>query len=294
MSTNPQTAAHLRERAETASAGFPALLAAADQLAASVALGEHGRRRSGLGDEFWQYRAAMPGDNRRRIDWRRSARSDAHFVQEKEWQSAQTVCFWVDDAMSMSFSGDRNRVTKAHRARVIALAAAGLLVRAGERITMPALPGPAKTGQAQLMRMAQSLLDEADDDFGSPAQHHFPRGSRAVYISDFLGDWQRIETALIQAADHGVRGALIQVLDPVEEAFPFDGRTIFESMSGALRHETMKASGLRDRYLRRLADRKADLAALARRAGWQYTTHHTDGAASSALLWLYTSLAARH
>jgi len=87
-----------------------------------------------------------------------------------------------------------------------------------------------------------------------------------------------------------VRGALVQVLDPAEEEFPFDGRTIFESMGGGLRHETLKAGELRGRYLARLADRKARLAELCRAAGWHFHTHHTGGSAQAALLWLYSAL----
>jgi len=108
-----------------------------------------------------------------------------------------------------------------------------------------------------------------------------------------MGDLTGIETAMAKAADRDVRGALVQILDPSEEAFPFDGRTIFESMSGTMRHETLKARDLRDRYLDRLAQRKDHLASLARAAGWQYNTHHTDTTAASALLWIYTALERR-
>ncbi len=68
---------------------------------------------------------------------------------------------------------------------------------------------------------------------------------RAVFLSDFLGDLAAVEAALAQASDRGVRGVLVQVLDPAEEEFPFDGRTIFESMGGTLRHETQRAGDLR-------------------------------------------------
>ena len=67
----------LRRNAEELAAPLPPLLAAAEHLAMTVLLGEHGRRRSGIGDEFWQYRPVRPGDEARMIDWRRSARSDA-------------------------------------------------------------------------------------------------------------------------------------------------------------------------------------------------------------------------
>ena len=100
----------------------------------------------------------------------------------------------------------------------------------------------------------------------------------AVFLSDFLGDLAGIEAGLARAADRGVKGVLIQVLDPAEEEFPFDGRTIFESMGGTMRHETQRAGDLRTRYLARLAERKDRLAQLARAVGWHFTTHHTGAA----------------
>ena len=117
--------------------------------------------------------------------------------------------------------------------------------------------------------------------------------ARAVFISDFMGDMSGVELALTKAADRGVRGVLFHVLDPSEEAFPFTGRTIFESVGGTLSHETLKANDLRDRYLERLAARKAELQRLCAVTGWQYGLHHTDASAQSALLWLYSALDAR-
>ena len=124
----------LRARAEELAAALPPLLAEAEHLASTVMMGEHGRRRAGMGDEFWQYRPATPGDPARRIDWRRSARSDAHFVREKEWQAAQSVLLWVDHSKSMLFTGSKNRPDKSERARLLALALAVLLNRGGERV----------------------------------------------------------------------------------------------------------------------------------------------------------------
>jgi len=281
----------LRREAEAIGAPFPALLADARQLAATVVLGEHGRRQAGMGDEFWQYRPAQPTDSRRRIDWRRSARADSHFVRQTEWQAAQSVLLWVDEGLSMQFTGDDKRPLKGTRARLLGLAVSILLIRAGERVGLAKLADRPQTGETQLIRLALSLTTlEGTQDHSAPRARTMPPGSRAVFISDFLGDTAPIERALTQASDRGVTGALLQVLDPVEEAFPFDGRTIFESMSGAVSHETLKAANLKDRYLERLANRKAALSDLARRTGWQYSCHHTDETAQSALLWLYAAL----
>ena len=285
----------LRRRAEELSAPLPALLVAAEHLAATVQLGEHGRRRAGIGDEFWQYRPAHAGDEARMIDWRRSGRADQHFVREREWQAAQSVQFWVDGSRSMDFTGAEGRPPKADRARLLALALAVLMIRAGERVGLTDPVAPPRAGEVQLRRLASVFVGAGagGEDYGDPGTLAFLPMARGVMISDFLGDLAAVERALAEAADHGVTGALLQVLDPVEEAFPFDGRTIFESMAGLLRHETRKAGDLRARYLDRLAERKDRLAVLARAAGWQHAIHHSDQPASGALLWLWHALATR-
>lgn len=280
----------LRARAETLGQALPPLLAEAEHLAATVILGDHGRRRAGMGDEFWQYRPAHAGDSARMIDWRRSGRSDAAFVREREWQAAQTVTLWVDDAKSMAFTGDKERLTKADRARLLAMAVAVLLVRGGERVGLSGQSAPPRGGRAQLVRLAEALGAEGSAEYGRPDPTGMAAHGRAVFLSDFLGDLAGVEEALSRATDRGVTGALVQVLDPSEEEFPFHGRTIFESMGGGMRHETLRADDLRQKYLDRLAERKARLATLAQASGWHYLCHHTGERAQGALLWLFRAL----
>ena len=266
---------------------------AAERLAATILLGEHGRKRAGPGDAFWQFRAAQPGDARRAIDWRQSARGDGHFVRETEWQAAQSLMLWVDDAASMAFASGA-RPSKLRRAQTLALALGVLAVKAGERTGLATLPEPPRAGRAQLIRMADALMDGGDGaDYGAPRPRVMPLGSRAVFLSDFLGPVEPVADALTAAADRGVQGVLCQILDPEEEAFPYDGRTVFESMSGAIRFETLKAGQLRADYLERLAARRAALRDLCRRTGWRYQLHHTDNSAEAALLSLYTALERR-
>ena len=281
------TAATLRASAQVLGQSLPALLAEAEILAQNVMLGEHGRRRAGMGDEFWQYRPAHQGDEARAIDWRRSARADTTFVREREWQAAQSVTLWADPSRSMGFSGDKSRAPKADRARLLALALAILLLKGGERVGLSGQsPRP---GRAQVVTLANGLTDSAED-YGSPDITGLASHGRAVFLSDFLGPLDDLESALASASDRGVRGILCQILDPSEEDFPFAGRTVFESMGGGLTHETQSAAALRDRYLARLAERKARLADLARAVGWHYACHHTGTPAQSALLWAYQAL----
>lgn len=280
----------LRERSESEAGRLPPLLARAEHLAGTVLLGDHGRRRAGLGDDFWQYRPAQIGDSRRMIDHRRSARGDQQFVREREWQIAQSVMLWVDQGASMRFASDKGLPTKADRARLLALAIAILLVRGGERVGLTGTALPPRRGNTQIIQLATALGVDDPTDYAPPEHRAMLPHARALFVSDFLGDMAEVKLALTKAADRGVRGVLMQVLDPSEELFPFQGRTIFESIGGTLHHETLKASELRSRYLDRLAARKDELQQLCHATGWRLGLHHSNDSAQSALLWLYRAL----
>lgn len=287
MSTTPLA---LRAKAEDEAARLPALLARAEHLAGAVLLGEHGRRRAGMGDDFWQYRPAQQGDSKRLIDHRRSAMGDVQYVREREWQIAQSVMLWVDQAASMRFASEKDLPDKADRARLLGLALSILLVRGGERVGLTGTRLPPRRGNMQIVRLAEMFSEDADEDYAPPEHRAMIPHARAVFISDFLGPIEEVKLALTKAADRGVRGVLLHVLDPAEEAFPFRGRTVFESVGGTLRHETLKANDLKDRYLERLVQRKAELQDLCHVAGWQYGVHHTNTAAQAGLLWLWRAL----
>jgi uncharacterized protein (DUF58 family) len=283
----------LRRDAERVAGALPPLLAEAEMLAATVSMGVHGRRRAGSGEDFWQYRQAMPGDAMSQIDWRRSGRSDALYIRQMEWEAAQTVSLWVDPGRSMDYRGPGAARTKRDRAALIALALSVLLVKSGERVSLMGTgASPARSGRAQLGRIAMELAaqPEGRPDYGAPPPERMARGGRAVFLSDFLADPEAMTPALDRAADQGVKGCFVQILDETEEVFPFDGRVIFQSMSGAIDFETHRARALRAAYLERLAERRAALDALARRLGWRVLHHRTAESPRPALLWLYLAL----
>ncbi|HRO13035.1 DUF58 domain-containing protein [Amaricoccus sp.] len=297
----PQGPVGLRRDAEKVAGALPPLLAQAEMLAATVAMGFHGRRRAGQGENFWQYRQAVPGDPRSAVDWRRSGKSDQQFIREMEWEAAQTVSIWVDDAQSMDYRGaEHSRArSKNERAALLALALAVLLVKAGERVALMGTDaGQPRAGRTQLNRMALALGTEWGDgaarpDYGLPPGDRMARGGRAVFFSDFLGDIDAMTPVLAHAADQGVRGCFVQVLDESEEEFPFDGRMIFESMGRSTEFETQRARALREAYRGRLEERRERIRALARHLGWRWYFHHTSEPPRPALLWLYMAVGER-
>ncbi|MEM0988160.1 MAG: DUF58 domain-containing protein [Pseudomonadota bacterium] len=278
-STDVAGAGLLRRDSEKVSGSLPPLLVEAQQIVNSLAFGVHGRRRSGVGETFWQYRQAEPGDSLSDIDWRRSAGTDQLYVRETEWEAAESVVLWCDQAQSMAYKSSSMEWTKADRARLLTMASAVLLNRGGERFGL--FDSDARNprgGETQLLRIATLLGQSRDDlpDFGAPPGDPMPKAGKAVFFSDFMGPRDAVFPALLNAAGQGTGGVFVMILDPVEEDFPFRGRTRFQSIGRTISHETDQAASLRAAYLERLEERRADLANVAARAGWQLLLHRTD------------------
>ena len=82
---------HASEGARALAAVMPRLVLESRRIAATVIHGLHGRRRAGSGENFWQFRRYVPGEEARRVDWRRSARGDELYVREQEWEALPSI-----------------------------------------------------------------------------------------------------------------------------------------------------------------------------------------------------------
>jgi uncharacterized protein (DUF58 family) len=261
----------------------------AERVASTVMHGIHGRRRSGTGDAFWQFRPYLPGDAAARVDWRQSAKADRLFVRETEWEAAQTVVLWRDLTPSMDWCSARGLETKRHRAELLLLALASLLLRGGERVRL--LPGPARAfmGRAALPALAQALARPAEPD--SPeGDMTLARHARLVLFGDFLQPLPEVQAALASFAARPVRGQMVQVLDPAEESLPYQGRVVFEGLEGEAPVVIPRVETVRGLYAERLAAHRAALATYAKTAGWGFLTHRTDQPPQMALLALWQAL----
>jgi len=294
MSATPVTETfELRRRAETLASALPPMLVAAERIANAVIHGLHGRRRSGPGEDFWQYRSYSFGDSVQSIDWRKSSRSDRVLVRENEWAASHTVWLWASQTPGMDFHSHLAATTKRDRAVLLALALAILATKAGERVGAIGSPHrPGHTG-ATLNRMAEWYAAEAGSGPPLPPGMPLPRYSAAVLIGDFLEPLDDIASRLTALAANDVAGHVVQVLDPAEETLPYQGRTEFLEFAGAGRLMAGRAESLRDRYQARLKVQREGLRDLARRLGWSFTAHSTGRPAQQVLLALYCLLVAR-
>jgi uncharacterized protein (DUF58 family) len=283
----------LRHRAEAASLALPPLLIAAERVAAAVVQGTHGRRRTGQGETFWQFRRYEPSDPIGRIDWRETAKTQHVYVRETEWEAAQSVYLWRDGSPSMDYASETNLPTKRARADLLTLALAALLVRGGERVTMMGSGLAPTYGRAMLDRLAL-LLERAGGGADLPAYEKLPRYGQVVWFGDLLAPLDATAALVLRYADAGLKGHLLQILDPAEESLPFAGRVRFEGLEqdeGPL--IISRVESIRAAYAERLQRHRDGLAALARGVGWTFATHRTDHPPQHALLGLYRTLTER-
>lgn len=284
----------LRPAAEALAASLPPLLVEAERVAATVAQGVHGRRRVGMGDAFWQYRRYRPGDPVNRIDWRPSAKTPHLFVREREWEAAESVWIWRDQSASMAYRSNPAGPDKAHRANLLALALAALLVRGGERVALLGGPAPPATGRAGLTRLAEHLeraAPEADRTRDLPPVTPIAKTGQIVLIGDFLAETEAVIGMIGSFAAQGPRGHLLQILDPAEEDMPFEGRAELIDPENGRRLVLGRAESLRAAYRDRLAAHRDAIGAVARARGWTFARHRLDHPPQGALLALYGALA---
>jgi uncharacterized protein (DUF58 family) len=267
---------------------MPTLLIEAQRVAHTAAHGTHGRRRAGPGETFWQFRHYDQNDSLAGIDWRRSASSDHLFVREREWEAAHTAWLWIDLSPSMRFRSTLSKVSKESRAVVLALALTELLARGGERVGV--LGGLPFRGRNATRRVAEVLLrDTSEASLPPPAK--LSRFSECLLFSDFLEPVEATAERLQAIAAQGLRGHLVQVLDPAEETLPYAGRTEFASSEGRDRVIAGRAETLRERYQERLKRHRTDLIEMTQRLGWSFVVHHTDRPAEEVVLSVHNHLA---
>jgi uncharacterized protein (DUF58 family) len=248
---------HAVGESQALAAQMPRLILEARRIAATIIHGLHGRRRAGTGENFWQYRRFMSGEPAARIDWRRSARDDHLYVREQEWEAAHTVWIWPDRSPSMIFKSPLANDTKLDRALVMALALSEVLVEGGERVGVPGLIRPTSARNV-VEKIAQAMIHDP-----------IARGSLPPTFA---------------------QGHVVQIVDPVEETFPYSGRIEFIEPEGGGSITAGRAETWREDYAARIERHRAEIRLETDRLGWSFIIHRTDRPASELLLKLHEQL----
>ena len=270
----------------------------AKQIVAGVMPGIQASRQAGLSREFSQYRAYMPGDEPRHIDWKLFARSDRYYLRESEIQTAVTMRIILDATESMRHEDNTGPGAGARKfdcARVLAAAFAYLANSQGDPVGLHAMsngrvisvqPGERRQPLARIIHALERLEpagrwaesgNELERAVATRAAAIPPNSTReiSIVLTDGHEHAAEIRAALapLRARQHEL--LFIHLLGGDELEFPFAGPVRFEEWETGRVFET-DASSARAMWLENQERQLAEW-----RRGWsprdfEYAQFRTD------------------
>jgi uncharacterized protein (DUF58 family) len=208
-------------------AGISSLDLLAKTVVDGFVAGLHRSPDFGFSQEFAEYRAYVPGDDLRHVDWNLFARTDRCYLKRYRGETNSQLTVLLDASNSMQYtSGPPMKIDYARfiAATLLYMAiksqrdAAGLIVfddEVREYIRPSTRPGQL----ARLFAGLEQALPRARTNFAKPFryfQNSLHRRGIAIVISDFYDDPESIVKNIAPLRFHGNEVILFHILDPEE------------------------------------------------------------------------------
>jgi uncharacterized protein (DUF58 family) len=225
-------------------AGISSLDLVAKTVVDGFIAGLHRSPDFGFSQEFAEYRAYVPGDDLRHVDWNVYARTEKMYLKRYRGETNTLVTVLIDASRSMKY-GSRG-MEKLEYARFLAASivylahlqrdATGLVVFDDEVRNFV----PPSSRQGQMMRLLHAI-DQAEagtrTNFASPFAHlvdFLRKRGLVVAISDYWENPEEVIKAVAPLRTRGNELVLFHVLDPEEIQPKFRGPVLLEDLeSGA-------------------------------------------------------------
>jgi uncharacterized protein (DUF58 family) len=181
----------------------------------------------GFSQEFAEYRAYVPGDDLRHVDWSLYGRTDRTYIKRYRGETNSQLTVLLDASNSMEYTSGGPK--KMDYARFIAASlfylaiknqrdAAGLIVFDDE-VRDYIRPSATQGQLARLLGGLEQAEPHARTDFGKPLKHFqnlLHRRGIAIVISDFYEDPDVVVRTIEPLRFHGNEVVLFHILDPQE------------------------------------------------------------------------------
>lgn len=213
----------------------------------------------GFSVEFAEYRAYMPGDDVRRIDWKLLARTDRHYVKQFEEETNLRAHILLDTSASMGYHS-RGTLEKLEYGRCLAAALSYLLLHQHDAVGLAVFgrgvgrylpPRSRPSHWGQVLGALEAAAPAGRTDFGrmlSEFSGHVRRRGLVIVISDLWDDPQRVMSALKHLRHLKHEMLVFHLLDPDELRLPVRGSQVLVDMESGdeLEVDALAAGG----YLR--------------------------------------------
>jgi uncharacterized protein (DUF58 family) len=263
----------------------------ARSLSSGLYTGAHRSLRRGSGIEFGGHRDYVPGDDLRRLDHRALMRHGKLLVREFETETDRSVHLLVDRTASMGFKSESAPGAKLAYASLLVAAMARIALSSGDPVSLDWLGKseaprlPSASGREAFERIVAALeviqadarapLSSADVVRQLlPVSRTGRRGSIAMVFSDLLDLPDDAVRLVLGLSGKRRTVVVVQVLDPVELTFPFDGTVRLRASESENVVET-DARQAKGRYLEALRALQARWRAETERRGGIFMTVST-------------------
>ncbi len=263
--------------------------------------GRHRSPHKGFSVEFKEHRQYVRGDELKKIDWKVYGKSDKLFIREYEEETNLRCTVLVDRSGSMAYGGtraiggitDSDKKTRGHLSKTeyairLAASLSYLLLSQQDAVGMLTFDDairdqvPQRSRPSHLSVILETLCKpqtHRETDLGGvfhrvAAKLH--RRGFLVILSDGMGDVDSIGRALAQFRSQRHEIVFMQVLDPDEIDFPFEGRIQFRDLEDQDHSETVDAKSFRDGYRNRFEQHQAALKEVCRRHRVDHVLMSTD------------------
>ncbi len=206
-------------------------------------LGIQASRRTGVGTEFEQYRHYEPGDDPKRIDWKRFASTGKHLIRESATESNQQIRFVLDLSGSMNYA--EAGVSRLNYAKLILASLAYLGYRQNDQLSLYTLQhgavqavvptgskGGPSVGFQKILYALQTATAAGPWVSGQPKFPEFQQKQKELLIlaSDFLQVGDEWLSLIKNLAGPRREIVIFQILGQQETAFDLHGFYRFQDL----------------------------------------------------------------
>ncbi len=222
--------------------------------------GSHEASEFGQGLVFQDYKAYVPGDDFRYIDWNIYARTDKFFIKRFEEERNLSVHILLDRSASMDYG---ERITKFEYAAQVSLGFIYMAMRNNEKFTLatftdtaePLRPGRGASQLINTLKVLNKLPVKGRSDFRAAMDSYkklIRSRSLIVIVSDFLYNLEEVRETLHRYRKSEVY--IVQILDPVERHLSLQGDFILEDNETRQRLRTFVSRRLQQKYQDKLGE----------------------------------------
>jgi uncharacterized protein (DUF58 family) len=203
--------------------------------------GLHKSPYHGFSVEFTEHRQYMPGDEIKHIDWKAYGKTDRFYIKQFEEETNLKSYIIVDASRSMDYASKGN-LKKFEYASYVAAALSFMMIEQrdavgltlfdeGIRVSLP--PRATRSYLKEILKELESA--KPANKTGTSASlnliaEQIKRRGLVIVLSDLFDKPESVMTALKHFRHKGHEVIVMQILDPLERSFAFEGDAIFKDL----------------------------------------------------------------